>query len=204
MADYRFVTFWQADAPIDDVWEAIVHSERWPQWWPSVERVEELGPGDASWVGATRRMTFKGRLPYTLTFDSKATLVERPLRIDGDAVGELVGTGRWRLAERDGGTLVRYEWDISTSRAWMNALAPIARPIFKANHDWIMRRGARGLAALLGVRVRYAAGVPDRGPLASSGPASGAVVAESPGEATDAAAVSGSSAEASRVSSSTR
>ena len=35
----------------------------------------------------------------------------------------------------------------------MNLLAPLARPIFEWNHDVVMRRGAEGLARLLGARL---------------------------------------------------
>ena len=35
----------------------------------------------------------------------------------------------------------------------MNLLAPIARPIFAVNHDWVMRGGGEGLAKLLGARL---------------------------------------------------
>ena len=37
-----------------------------------------------------------------------------------------------------------------TARAWMNRLAPVARPAFAYNHDAVMRQGAAGLARLLG------------------------------------------------------
>ena len=37
-----------------------------------------------------------------------------------------------------------------TTRAWMNLLAPVARPIFAVNHDYVMRNGGHGLAKLLG------------------------------------------------------
>jgi hypothetical protein len=33
----------------------------------------------------------------------------------------------------------------------MNVLAPLLRPAFEWNHDWVMNSGARGLAAKLGV-----------------------------------------------------
>ena len=61
--------------------------------------------------------------------------------------------GRWRLFEQDGVTAAIYEWNVRTTKAWMNALAPIARPIFKANHDWGMRNGATGIADLLGCEL---------------------------------------------------
>ena len=57
------------------------------------------------------------------------------------------------LFEEDGVTAVTYEWNVHTTRAWMNALAPIARPIFAVNHDFVMRNGGEGLARLLGTRL---------------------------------------------------
>jgi hypothetical protein len=69
--------------------------------------------------------------------------------MEGDAVGELTGTGRWRLFEQGGTTAVTYEWNVRTTKAWMNALAPVARPIFEWNHDYVMRRGGEGLKCQL-------------------------------------------------------
>jgi len=47
---------------------------------------------------------------------------------------------------------VRYDWQVLTSRAWMNALAPILAPMFRWNHGEVMAEGARGLARYLGVQ----------------------------------------------------
>ena len=75
----------------------------------------------------------------------------RPLDVsEGDASGELSGVGRWRLFEQGSVTAVLYEWNVRTTRAWMNLLAPVARPIFAVNHDYVMRNGGHGLAELLG------------------------------------------------------
>jgi hypothetical protein len=79
--------------------------------------------------------------------------VGRPARLGGVASGELAGTGRWRLYEEAGTTAVLYEWDVRTTRAWMNLLAPLARPIFAWNHNWVMGNGGEGLARLLGCRL---------------------------------------------------
>ena len=35
----------------------------------------------------------------------------------------------------------------------MNLLAPLARPVFEWNHDWVMARGGEGIAQLLGCRL---------------------------------------------------
>ena len=94
---------------------------------------------------------FKGSLPYSLVFDLEVTRVERPGTLAGRASGELEGTGVWTLTEEAGGvTIARYDWNVRTTRWWMNLLAPLARPLFKANHDLVMKAGANGICSLLG------------------------------------------------------
>jgi uncharacterized protein YndB with AHSA1/START domain len=158
LSEYRFLTTWCLDAPIEPVWEAIHDSERWPEWWRGVEKVVELEPAGEDGTGQLARYTWKSRLPYELEFEMRTTRVERPHALEGRASGELEGSGRWRLFERDGTTAVLYEWDVSTTRRWMNLLAPVARPIFAWNHDYVMRNGAQGLARLLDARLLTASG----------------------------------------------
>jgi uncharacterized protein YndB with AHSA1/START domain len=155
MAEYRFLTAWCLDAPIEAVWEALYASEAWPEWWKGVERVVVLEPGDEQRVGQVGRYTWKSLLPYRLEFEMRTTKVEPPHLMEGEAQGELAGIGRWRLfTDGDGAsTAVLYEWNVHTTRPWMNLLAPLARPVFAWNHDWVMRRGGEGLARRLGCRL---------------------------------------------------
>jgi uncharacterized protein YndB with AHSA1/START domain len=150
MAEYHFVSIWQISAPIEQVWEELYHAERWPSWWKYVVGVDELAPGAADGVGKRLRLLFRTRLPYTLGFDIRVTSVQPPSELAAEATGELEGTGRWTLTATNGGTLVRYNWDIRTTRRWMNLLAPVARPVFSWNHDELMREGGQGLARRLG------------------------------------------------------
>jgi hypothetical protein len=157
VADYRFLTTWLVEAERERVWDAIYESERWPEWWRGVEEAERLADGDENGIGQVGRYVWRSRLPYPVRFEMTTTRVERPFLLEGDAVGELAGTGRWRLFEeattRPHVTAVLYEWDVSTTKAWMNLLAPIARPVFQWNHDWVMRNGGTGLAKLLGANL---------------------------------------------------
>jgi len=151
MASYAFVTEWHLDAPIDRVYDAISDPLAWPDWWPSVTRVEEIRPPtDRTGVGRVMRMTFKGKLPYQLRFDMTVDRVERPSTLGGVARGELDGRGDWTLREDGNATFVRYDWTIRTTRWWMNLLAPIAGGAFKTNHDYVMQDGAKGICGLLG------------------------------------------------------
>jgi hypothetical protein len=120
-----------------------------------VEVAEEVRPGveGGDGVGTVSRMVWRSRLPYRVGFEVTTTRVERPHLMEGRAVGELTGTGRWRLYEAGGVTAVLYEWDVATTRAWMNLLAPVARPVFERNHNWVMARGGEGIARLLGCRL---------------------------------------------------
>jgi hypothetical protein len=145
VADYRFVTDWQFAAPVERVWHEIRLMDRWPEWWPFVVRVELLKQGDADDVGSVRRITWKTALPYTLTFDSELVSVDRFRRMEGRAFGELDGVGIWTFREDDGTTHVRYDWQVTTTKVWMNILAPVARPVFSWNHDRVMAGGFEGL-----------------------------------------------------------
>ena len=98
-------------------------------------------------------MVWKSLLPYRVEFEITTTHVERPHLLQADAVGELAGIGRWRLFEHDGVTAVHYEWNVATTKPWMNLVAPIARPAFEWNHDWVMSHGGEGIARLLGCRL---------------------------------------------------
>ena len=156
MAEYQFLTTWCLEMPREPVWDAIWESERWPEWWRGVVAAERIAEGDESGVGQVGRYVWRSRLPYDLGFEITTTRVEKPHLLEGRAVGELSGVGRWRLFEQDGAapvTAVVYEWDVATGKPWMNRLAPLARPVFAWNHDWVMRNGARGIARLLGCRL---------------------------------------------------
>ena len=153
MAEYRFLTTWLLEAPREDVFQAIWDSEAWPSWWRGVEAVDKTEQGDDEGVGSLGSYVWKSRLPYRLEFEMRTTVVDRPRYMEGQADGELAGTGRWRLFQDGEVTAVVYDWDVSTTRPWMNLLAPIARPVFAWNHDYVMRAGGEGLARHLGARL---------------------------------------------------
>jgi uncharacterized protein YndB with AHSA1/START domain len=153
VADYSFLTTWLLDSPREPVWEAIYDQASWPRWWRGVEEATEIRPGEDGGVGSVSRLVWKSLLPYRVEFEVTTTRVEHPHLLEADAVGELTGVGRWRLYEHGGATAVLYEWNVATSKAWMNLLAPIARPAFEWNHDWVMARGGEGIAKLLGCKL---------------------------------------------------
>ncbi|HEV3104695.1 MAG TPA: SRPBCC family protein [Trinickia sp.] len=153
-AEYRMATVWRIGAPVRDVWDAIHDATSWPLWWKNAEAVREIEAGAADGLNAVHRYTWKGVLPYRLIVDVRVTRVEPFVTLEGEASGELEGVGRWHFAALGAGTIVHHHWHVRTKKAWMNAvaiapLAPLARAVFRWNHDAIMHEGGLALARRL-------------------------------------------------------
>jgi uncharacterized membrane protein len=150
MAEFHFVTVWRIEAPLEKVWDPLHRFDTWPQWWKGVEEVKVLDWGDANRVGFRSEQVWKSRLPYRLRFGGEITRVE-PLRsIALTSHGELEGSGLLRFVADGAITTFQFDWDIASTEAWMNLLAPVARPFFEWNHNVIMDWGAEGLARTIG------------------------------------------------------
>jgi len=147
--NYSFITTWKIKAPLAEVWDILYRQEEWPGWWKGVKNVVPLEPGDNNNIGKKMRYTWKSLLPYSLSFDMKSKKIIPLTLMEGVAEGELEGVGRWFFTEANGITVVKYTWDVNTTKKWMNALAPVLKPVFKWNHDIIMRWGAEGLSKKL-------------------------------------------------------
>lgn len=149
MAHFDLVSHWQLAAPPPRVWAALSRPEQWPAWWPYVRRVQTLAEGQPGGVGRVRRIEWATRLPYRLCLDVEATEVLPGERLRGRSRGTLDGEGLWLLQPLDGGTLVTYLWRVRLDRAWMRWAAPLLAPLFRWNHEAVMRAGGRGLALWL-------------------------------------------------------
>jgi hypothetical protein len=150
---YEFLSTWMIEAPRDRVWSGIEDASAWPEWWQGVVSSEQIAPGDGGGAGRRYRVRWRSFVPYVLGFEFTVDEVDRPGYMAGHAMGELEGTGVWRLQEDRGVTVVTYDWRVDTTVAWMNFVAPVARPIFRWNHDWVMARGGEGLARRIGARL---------------------------------------------------
>jgi len=149
MAEYHLLTIWRIEAPLEDVYAVIENSLCWPDWWPSVRKVEQLAAGNTNGIDSVRRYVWQGRLPYRVVFDVRATRIEQNIAIEGIATGDLDGSGRWKFSSQGKLSVVYYEWHVHSKRWWMNLVAPVARTIFVRNHAQIMVQGGKALAQLL-------------------------------------------------------
>ena len=145
--EYRFLTTWLIEADRERVWAVLEDAARWPEWWPGVVAMDELEPQ------RRYRAEWRSFVPYPVRFEFAVDRVDGPHGMAGRASGDLEGTGEWRLFEQGRITAVTYDWRVAATKRWMNAIAPVARPVFEWNHDFIMRRGGEALAERLGARL---------------------------------------------------
>ncbi len=145
MYKYSFTTHWRFKASLDRVWDEIKAMDQWPEWWKYVKSVQLLRTGDENDIGSIRKTEWSTALPYTLRFNSELISLEHHKRMEGRTFGDLEGKGIWTFEFENGYTSVRYDWMANVNKKWLNLLEPLARPIFKWNHNKVMKGGFEGL-----------------------------------------------------------
>lgn len=149
MAEYRLLSIWRIEAPLEDVYAAIHNSLCWPDWWLGAQKVEQTAAGDADGINSVRRYSWQGQLPYLVVFEARTTRIKKLVSIEGVAQGDLEGIGRWNFSREGAISIVRYEWYVRSNLWWMNLISPVARSMFIRNHAMLMEQGGEGLARLL-------------------------------------------------------
>jgi uncharacterized protein YndB with AHSA1/START domain len=144
--EYRFVTRWQLPATPERVYAALENPLHVAMFWPSLYReVRILEPGDVTGLGKVVEAVTRGFLPYDLHWRFRVTSSDRPNGYAITAFGDLVGRGTWSFVARDGGTDATYVWEVLADKPLLRWFSFILKPLFAANHNWVMRRGERGL-----------------------------------------------------------
>ncbi len=150
---YVFRSVWDLEASFYDVFSVLWDFDAYPRWWPEVREVRPLEGGRFETV-------CRSLLPYDLRFVTEVAHGD-PERgtIEARLSGDLDGFSRWSLdCGGDQATRAVYDQEVVTHKRLLNALAPVARPAFKANHAVMMRHGRSGLRTYLAGYRRGRAG----------------------------------------------
>ncbi|MFE6867009.1 SRPBCC family protein [Kitasatospora sp. NPDC057692] len=144
---YRFRGVWRLAAPPAAVYAALADVAGYPRWWPEIRAVRETGPRRGE-------VLVRALLPYHLVIGLTAVRQDPAAGVLEAAMhGDLTGWSRWTVtADGAGGALALFEEDTRPAKPLLRRLALPARPLFRANHAVMMRRGRRGLAAHLAAR----------------------------------------------------
>ncbi|MFJ9518808.1 SRPBCC family protein [Kitasatospora sp. NPDC101801] len=145
---YLLTSVWRFPAePPRVVHRLLGDVERYPQWWPQVRSVRRL-------TDHSGELVIRSVLPYGLLL----TITEREqdealFTLTADLTGDLVGWSRWTVHPEGTGSRAVFEEEVRPAKQLMRRLAPVARPLFLANHAAMMRAGHRGLRRLLAGRA---------------------------------------------------
>jgi uncharacterized protein YndB with AHSA1/START domain len=140
---YRFHSTWLLAAAPETVFDAVVDLAKYPEWWADVRSVEQIDED-------TAELVCRSVLPYSLVLRMRrAVQDERSGRLRVDLSGDLEGVLAGSLCEVDGGTKLEIVQEVVAHKALIQRLDLVARPVFRANHALMMRRGRRGLTAHL-------------------------------------------------------
>ena len=118
---------------------ALEELRRYPDWWQEVRQVTQLDE-------ETAEVRCRATLPYDLVFVSHQAVRDRDGGVlEATLVGNLDGFSRWTITAEGNGTLAVFDEKVVATKRLLQVLAPVARPVFRANHELMMRHGQRGL-----------------------------------------------------------
>ena len=133
--DYHFVTHWKIKGSPEQIFNILKEGQHYDQWWkPAYVKTLKLNDNKIEAL-------VRAKLPYTLTFVTELISEIPNKEIKIKSTGELEGSGLWQLEPDGVYTKVNFFWDVQASKPLIRWLSLILKPLFKWNHDWVMKTG---------------------------------------------------------------
>ena len=100
-------------------------------------------------VGSSFSCDWRAPLGYKLRTDIVIDKIIKLNQVRLQASGDLDGTVTCIITKQGDSTRIDMDWQVITTKKWMNLLSPILKPIFTASHHAVMARGQRGFIKYL-------------------------------------------------------
>lgn len=140
---YRFRSVWRLSVPVGDVFDVVTDPGSYPLWWPDIHGVGRIDDD-------TAEVVCKSVLPYALVFRlHRAEQDAAAGRLVVAMTGDLEGYCRSTVVQRPSAVTLEIVQEVVVNKRLLQLLAPVARPVFRANHAAMMWRGQRGLRRFL-------------------------------------------------------
>jgi uncharacterized membrane protein len=117
-AGVRFESSIDINAPAEKIWALIDRLEEWPQWMPSIKKIEKVSQGPLT---AGSQLSIKAKvswLPVTLLMTITEFVSERTVVLEGKALGTKL-IRFYTLEPVDGKTRVTVGGDVSGILSWL-------------------------------------------------------------------------------------
>jgi len=143
---YKFYSTWNITAPKDKVWHALAATPfSWQDWWPELIALHTLHAAPHL-INTRFSCTWRARAGYRLQATFTVIAVSELQRVTFRSEGDLIGTAVWNYQALDAGhTEITIDWQVYTSKPWMNWFGPLLGPIFTGNHHALMLSAEHGL-----------------------------------------------------------
>lgn len=143
---YVFIDRFTVPCDVETAYQYIHRIEEYPRWWGKVyKKIVKLKNVAPDTPGARYAVTVGGFLPYTLTIENEVTLINRPYKIEFDAMGDLEGKGVWMFREVENGTEITFDWRVAANKKVINMFSFLLKPLFAANHTFCVREANKGI-----------------------------------------------------------
>jgi len=114
----KFESSVEINAPVEKVWTLVDHLEEWPQWMPSIKKIERVSKGPLT-VGSQLSVTARvSRLTVKLLMTISEFVPERAVVMEGKALGTKL-TRFYTLEPANGKTRVTIGGEVSGLLAWL-------------------------------------------------------------------------------------
>lgn len=132
--DYR--ASFNLDAPPEQVWQVIEHSERFEAWWGWLREFRLEGGGLVD--GAVLHGVVTPPLPYRMRLRIELERCIRPRSIEATVHGDLEGHARVTFEPDGPGTCTEVAWTLEMMQRPMRMAARVARPLLRWGHDRVV------------------------------------------------------------------
>lgn len=114
----RFESSIEINAPVKKVWALIDKLEEWPQWMPSIKKIERVSKGPLAVGSQLSVMARVSGLPVKLLMTIREFVPERTVVMQGKTLGTNL-TRFYNLGPVNGKTKVTIGGEVSGALAWL-------------------------------------------------------------------------------------
>jgi len=146
---YCFNSSWDINAPLEMIWNEVIHYMKWPHWCNGLEKIEPVDTFGHLEKGNHIRSIWKGTLPYSISFDAIIKDFIQYSFLSFNVSGDLYGEGICHFVPSHDNTTINFIWNVSPTKLWMKMSSPFARPAFIKNHDQIIEQAIAGFTHMV-------------------------------------------------------
>jgi len=114
----RFESSIEINAPVKKVWALIDKLEEWPQWMPSIKKIERVSKGPLAVGSQLSVMARVSGLPVKLFMTIREFVPERTVVMQGKTLGTNL-TRLYNMGPVNGKTKVTIGGEVSGALAWL-------------------------------------------------------------------------------------